>query len=105
MTLTLRKSIILLLVAVLVVFGQTIFFGFVDIDDTIHVFLNPLLNPPTFSGLLGVWEAPFEGFYIPVTYSLWWVLAFFAYNPDPLPQMVHITHLNPVFFHFANLIV
>ena len=36
---------------------------------------NPLVNPPTLSGMVQSWTAPYEGMLIPVTYNVWSGLA------------------------------
>lgn len=43
---------------------------FVLLDDDLHITNNPLLNTPS-TDFAGIWRAPYQGLYIPVTYSVW----------------------------------
>ena len=52
-------------------FLPTLFFSFVTASDAVHVTRNARLWAP----FAAVWTSPFEGLYIPVTYSAWWSLA------------------------------
>ncbi len=61
---------IVIIIAVLVLYGQTIFFGFIPIDDYSHIVENPILQNSSAS-FLQFWQEPYFGLYIPVTYSVW----------------------------------
>lgn len=54
--------------AVLFVYGQTLFFGFVS-DDVPYVLGHPALQNS--ADWRSLWEASFAGLYIPVTYTAW----------------------------------
>jgi tetratricopeptide (TPR) repeat protein len=60
----------LLICLVLAVFGQTIRFGWVNLDDEVNVTKNPGLHPVTIASLWRFWRAPYEGLYIPMSYTL-----------------------------------
>ena len=66
-------------------------------DDEVNLTANPYLNPPIFSHLLSLWQKPYEGLYIPLTYTLWGTIARFA-SVDPGRAA-----LQPFLFHAANL--
>ncbi len=61
----------ILILAVLAVFGPAARYDFVGWDDDIHVYNNPYLKPPTVESTIRFWEGPYEGLYIPATFSLW----------------------------------
>jgi protein O-mannosyl-transferase len=83
---------VLATLAVFFVFFRVYQFKFVYWDDHVHLFMNSYLQPFTFSSLWHFWTHGFEGFYIPVTYTVWGVLeALFG--------------LNPAVFHFTNVIL
>ncbi len=42
---------------------------FVLLDDDLHLSNNPHLSSP--ASLWGIWEAPYQGLYIPMTYTVW----------------------------------
>lgn len=73
---------------------------FTNWDDQMNVTENPNLNPPTGAGLINIWKRPYEHLYIPLTYTLWWLLAHVARLDAPDPNGIW---LNPYLFHLANL--
>lgn len=56
---------------VAVVFCQVVGFGWVNWDDDVNVTENPGLNPVTAAGIGRFWWSPYEGLYIPVSYTLY----------------------------------
>lgn len=89
----------LLVIGVLVIFGQSIGFEFVVWDDDIHLYANTLMNPPTWRALVGFLTKPFFGLYIPVTYSFWLLLAWISGLGN------EAVALNPSVFHAANVLL
>jgi hypothetical protein len=57
---------LLLVGLVLGTFGQILGFGWVNLDDPVHVTANPHLNPVTPAGLRRLWTAPYENLYVPL---------------------------------------
>ena len=70
-------------------------------DDTTAIVANPDYNPPRWTSLTHYWtQPPAKGlFYVPVTYTLWGLLAFLerGFGPAGSP-------LRPMLFYGANLI-
>ena len=85
-----------------VAFGRSVKFPFLNWDDQIHIFQNPLLNPPTAGSLQKIWSAPVLGLYIPISYTGWSVLAILSRRP--IPDAVG-SWLYPAPFHLANVLV
>lgn len=87
--------------AVAAVFLPVTGFEFLSYDDSLNVYENSLITDFSWASLRRFWGGPYEGLYIPLTYSLWGVLAdlsgLFAAGPG--------SPLNPVFFHAANLLI
>lgn len=54
-----------------IVFGRIVGYGWVGWDDDIHVTENPRLYPVTIASVWEFWRAPYEGLYIPVSYTLY----------------------------------
>jgi protein O-mannosyl-transferase len=54
----------------LAVYGRVLGFGWMDWDDDTHVTRNPGLNPVTLPSVVEFWSRPYEGLYIPVSYTL-----------------------------------
>jgi protein O-mannosyl-transferase len=96
---------LLLLAAILIVFGRIIFNDWVDWDDSALIFRNPCINNPTLAGLAHEWNpydpASFQ-MYNPLVYTTWWTLSHVAQlqYADVLGSK-----LTPQIFHAVNLIV
>ena len=89
----------------LVLFAKVLGLGTIDYDDNIHIFQNPLLNPPSLAGLQRFWAAPYMGMYIPVTYSVWMLLVGLARSWDPATYQqntVLLCHLASLLLHVCN---
>lgn len=71
-------------------------------DDSFNISKNAFLNPPSFSGILHFWAEPFFRMYIPVTYTVWGLLAMASAVSIPDAQG---NYLNPYVFHAANLLL
>ena len=91
---------VLLVALVLLLFGRSIHFDFVGFDDQLHILENPYFNPPTLGHVLQLWKGPYEEVYMPVTYSVWGVLARIGEVATPDAQGVRF---NPYLFHAANV--
>jgi tetratricopeptide (TPR) repeat protein len=90
-----------LIIATLAVFWPVCGCEFVTWDDYPNIAKNPLLNPVTFDNVLYFWSHPYLAVYIPLTYSVWAVLAVIA-GVNVGEEGIS---LNPYVFHTANLIV
>jgi tetratricopeptide (TPR) repeat protein len=92
---------ILLIVCTLIAMGNLARSEFVSWDDPFNIYQNPRLNPPTLNGIAQYWQHPAFGLYIPLTYSVWGLLALLA-QVSPDAQGIS---LNPWIFHTANLLM
>jgi tetratricopeptide (TPR) repeat protein len=91
-----------LFLATVVVFSPVLRHRFIESwDDRTAILLNPDYNPPAFGKLIHYWTKPPAKnlFYVPVTYTLWGVVACAARAsaPSGLP-------FNPAFFYAINLL-
>ena len=91
-----------LVIATLVTFGRVCGADFTTWDDNLNVSRNVYLNPPTLAGLAHFWVSPHMALYVPITYTVWSVLAAVARVDTPDPTGIW---LNPFDFHAANLLV
>ena len=64
---------VLILVIAGIAFYRLPTFGFLNIDDPIHVVRNPHLQHANFSGLIELWRRPYHSLYMPVTYTVWFL--------------------------------
>jgi tetratricopeptide (TPR) repeat protein len=100
-----NKIRLLLLGAILLVFGQVVTHDFVDWDDGLQLYHNPIIVDHTLSGLAKYWN-PFSdensaiSIYCPMVFTVWWGLAHLSnvQSPD-----IFFTTLNPYIYHAANL--
>ena len=93
---------LLLVIVTILVFGRIATNDFTYWDDAGTIHHNPRLNPPTAQKVLWYWGHSELGLYIPVTYSVWGILA--AAARLDAPDEFDIA-LNPWLFHAASLIV
>lgn len=91
---------LIIVAATLLVFGPLATAEFTSWDDWYNIWKNPRLNPPTLAGVARYWSEYVYGLYIPLTYSVWGVLAKIAYVEQADPSG---SHLNPWVFHGANI--
>lgn len=91
----------LLLACVIAVYFPVCGHEFVSADDPYVILNNPAIAQPDMGSLKQIWRNPDPGLYIPVTYTLWWLLALIGRVRDDTGAML----LNPWVFHIANLIV
>lgn len=102
-----NKIRLLLLAAILLVFGQVVKHDFVDWDDGQLIYKNQNVVHPTIGGLLNQWNPGSadnrnQSMYCPMVFTVWWSLSPLAQldSPDLLGST-----LNPYVYHAANLVV
>ncbi|MGD0769001.1 MAG: hypothetical protein ABSB42_12520 [Tepidisphaeraceae bacterium] len=96
---------LLLLLAIVLVFGRIVTNDFVDWDDGPLIYNNPNITGHTIGGLLDQWNLKGQhnnAMYDPLVYTLWWALAHGAHVQSP--DLLGAT-LNPDVFHAASLAV
>ena len=84
----------------LLVFGPVLWHEFLRWDDNQALWGNPDMVSPQPQLLGRLWLHPshgYNGFYVPVTYTIWWVVACFAHRPGQVA-------LDPTAFHALNLL-
>lgn len=96
-----------LVAVVAVVYLQTLSFAFVRDDEPLNLTQNPLLNGPNGARLGLVWTRPYEGLYIPLSYTVWEVLKVLGIalmGPTP-PFHAPLYHLANVVLHGINVLL
>lgn len=90
--------------AVVVVYLRILGAGFVEYDDDIHVYANPMLNPLSLESLGQFWRLPYKGLYVPLAYTIWAGIAVFARMPAQILSSINrIVTLAPGPFHIASV--
>ena len=92
---------ILLIAVVLVVFWPLTDAGFTTWDDLATVGQNPRLEHVSWASVADYWRHPAMDLYIPVTYSVWALLAWLSSGA----AAGGVSSLNAVWFHSANLVI
>ncbi|MEI8226750.1 MAG: tetratricopeptide repeat protein [Planctomycetota bacterium] len=83
-----------------IVFGRIVGFGWVGWDDDIHVTENPGLHPVTIASVWEFWRAPYEGLYIPVSYTVYAAEAAISHRMFPSGALdPHLFHALSVLLH------
>jgi protein O-mannosyl-transferase len=91
----------LLIIAVLAVYALCVGAEFISWDDPVNVTANPHLQSPAMESIGWFWSNPYEKLYIPLTYTIWTILAKVSVVGAPGTEGVE---LNPFVFHAANVI-
>lgn len=95
---------LLCIAAVLIVDSRLFTAGFTNLDDRGTLTENPKFNPPSWSniGYYWNWNHTAADLYVPVTYTLWGVLALATWVQTPDEAGVH---LDPHVFHATNVLL
>lgn len=75
------RLVLILIAAVAAAFGRVVGHELSGWDDLVNTVLNPHVNPPSVEGTLHFWCHAYMDMYIPVTYTLWALLARVALEP------------------------
>ncbi|MCC6423389.1 MAG: hypothetical protein IT447_07905 [Phycisphaerales bacterium] len=94
--------LLVVLLAAVFTMGRVVSNDFLWWDDNVNIHHNPDMNPPTFESVIKYWWTPSQALYIPVTYSIWGVLAWMARLRVADDMGIQ---LNPMVFHAASVLV
>jgi tetratricopeptide (TPR) repeat protein len=86
-----RWSTAIIIVIILVLYGQTVRFPLLQWDDQVLVTDNPLIREPSLPALRKIWLEGYAGIYMPLTYIWWLVLGLF--QAKPIPWILHAGNL------------
>lgn len=91
-----------LFVVVFVAYSPVLSHELLQYDDDLNIIQNKNLSPPSTEGLLRIWSSGYEGLYIPLTYSAWFVVSLISTTTDESTgQIVHRAFA----FHALNLML
>jgi len=94
-----------LLLVVVIVYARIVGAGFVEYDDDIHVYANPLLDPLSLENVGSFWRHAYRGLYIPLAYTILAVIASLARVPaQAITALGQTVALDPGVFHAASLV-
>lgn len=91
-----------LLIVVFVAYAPVLSHEFLQYDDDLNILQNQNLSPPYADGLRKIWSTGYEGLYIPLTYTAWFVVSLMSTTVDEATgQVVH----HAFAFHALNLML
>ncbi len=93
------RAILFLLALTAVALSPVLFADFIRLDDYGHLFQNPELRRMS---PVGVWSKPYFNLYIPITYSIWWVLATVGRSFGDLAHEAWMFHGFNLAIHLVN---
>ncbi|WP_413290397.1 tetratricopeptide repeat protein [Bdellovibrio sp. HCB337] len=95
----------LIIFAIILVFGISLTYSFVSLDDYRHLHDNPAMSEFSFENLKSIWSKSYFGMYAPVTYTVWSGQMAFAkwLGGDEIPSAVF--HFGSVLLHTLNTIL
>jgi protein O-mannosyl-transferase len=82
------------------VYREVVKHEFVLMDDALHILDNPHLQKPSFQGLKTLWQAPYQGLYVPVTYTFWGAAAYLSQLRE---SKTDTPKFSPAVFHGISL--
>ena len=99
-----KWALLALGIVVVIIYLRTFGAGFVEYDDDIHVYANPLLNPLSLDSVGKFWHQAYKGLYIPLAYTILAAIALFArVPPQTMSSVGHTATLSPGAFHVASV--
>jgi len=92
----------------LLLYVRILSFSFVNYDDGTNIFHNPYVDPPSLHGLAYLWTHGYYELYMPVTYTVWALLARLA--PLSTGHQIYVpgagyADIDPVAFHGLSLAI
>ncbi len=100
------RAVAVLCVIVAIGFAPAMLADFIRFDDYGHILENAYLRRPLPTGLSAFWSQPYFSLYIPITYSLWHLLAAGVQAVGvPLGQAAWAFHGLNLVLHVANSVL
>lgn len=106
---TLFGVVLLYLIIILVVFAQCLPYPLLDWDDHLHLTDNSNLNPISLEGIRNIWTKPYEGLYIPVSYTFFALETFLTRllfgSQEGLELPPYLFHAGSLLLHLVNSVL
>src|SRR5215813_6547542 len=94
-----------LVVATVVVLGAVLHHDFVGWDDDVNIIANTYFQPVTWAHIGALWQAPYEGLYIPLTYTVWAAVVWLTQMVVPGPLTAGLFHHLNLLLHLGNVLI
>ena len=92
-------------IVTILVFSRSVPYDLLHWDDDLHLLHNPHLNPVTIDSFLAIWAEPYEGLYIPLSYSFFAIEVFLTrwlFPRDGIELAPYLFHIICLLLHCAN---
>ena len=97
--------VLLLIIFTFIIYGQTLTYDFVWDDNGPHLVQNPYLEKLSFQNLLHFWTDPFQGMFIPISYTAIFIITLISKFLTGFPFNTSFFHFFNVLFHCINCIL
>lgn len=98
-------AIPIVIVLAIISFSPVLVAGYVRLDDYDNILRNPSVQSFSLSGFKAIWTESRLGFYIPITYSIWWLYAGLANALGTLSQSAPLFHSVNLTLHILNTLL
>jgi tetratricopeptide (TPR) repeat protein len=104
---TTRIAVAFLCLITFAIFGRSLRFDFLSLDDDIHVTDNRLMRKPVGEAVATVWRAPYQGLYIPVSYTAWRLTEALGESliEGPIERRAPLYHALNLLLHLASAVL
>ncbi len=94
-----------LLFGIWLIFSPATQYGASPLDDPVNVLENPNLTDTLLTSLPGIWSRPYQGLYIPVTYTVWAAIKSLSRILGGEKDFLIFCHLINIIFHMINVLL
>lgn len=99
------KALAIILALTVLAFSPVLTGAYIRLDDYANILDNPNVHHFSAAGLARIWTSSALGFYIPFTYSIWWLYAGVASLLGTLQQSASLFHALNLTVHALNVAV
>jgi hypothetical protein len=85
-----------------IAFSPVLVADYIRLDDHANILDNPHIQRLSLAGFAAIWTKSDLGFYIPITYSIWWLYAGIANLLGTLKQSAPLFHALNLTLHIVN---
>jgi len=95
-------ALAILVPLIAIAFSPVLVAGYIRLDDHANILDNPDIQRLSLAGFAAIWTKSDLGFYIPITYSIWWLYAGIANLLGTLKQSAPLFHALNLTLHIVN---
>jgi len=96
------RALAILVPLTVIAFSPVLVADYIRLDDHANILDNPHIQRLSLAGFAAIWTKSDLGFYIPITYSIWWLYAGIANLLGTLKQSAPLFHALNLTLHIVN---